>query len=95
LTKYKNTLRHFVGRIFSVFYFVDGRADILITDENKPGGLGGLRGFWLALLLLRMVITPPLTQQSQRFEPTTMHYTTIDPKIKRFEPTTMHYTTID
>jgi hypothetical protein len=28
----------------------------------------------------RPCTTPPLTQKSQRFEPTTMHYTTIDPQ---------------
>jgi hypothetical protein len=76
---------------------------------NKPSGLDGLRGVWLALLILWMVITQPLTPKvkdsnlhcttidtkNQRFKPTTMHYTTIDPKIQRFEPTTMsHYTTI-
>jgi hypothetical protein len=41
--------------------------------------------------------------QIQRFEPTTMHFTTIDhalttiltPKRQRFEPTAMHFTTID
>jgi hypothetical protein len=58
---------------------------------NKSGGLDGLHCIWLALLILWMVITPPLTPKV-RFEPKT-----IDPKNKRFEPMmTMHYyTTID
>jgi hypothetical protein len=34
--------------------------------------------------------SPLLTPKNQRFEPTTMHYCTIDPKIQRFKPT-MHY----
>jgi hypothetical protein len=33
---------------------------------NKPGGLDGLRGVWLALLILWMVITPPLTTKKSK-----------------------------
>jgi hypothetical protein len=77
---------------------------------NKPGGLDGLRGVWLALrMVIALQLTTKKSQDSNprpcthhhwppksRIEPTIMHYyTTIDPKSQRFEPTTMHYTTID
>jgi hypothetical protein len=35
-------------------------------NKNKPGGLDGLRGVWLALLILRMVITPQLTTKQSK-----------------------------
>jgi hypothetical protein len=62
-----------------------------IQKRNDPGGLDGVdgvRGVWLALLILGVVIIRTFNDalttfdpQNQRFEPTTMHYyTTIDPK---------------
>jgi hypothetical protein len=37
-----------------------------IKNLNKPGGLDGLCGVWLALLILRMVITPQLTTKQSK-----------------------------
>jgi hypothetical protein len=55
-----------------------------------------LRGVWFAFLILRMVITPPLTTKKSKIRTHDHALTTIDPKNQRFEPTTMHfYTTID
>jgi hypothetical protein len=66
-----------------------------------PGGLDGLVGFadfadgYYTTIDHQNVqdsnprpctTTPPLTTKSQRFEPTTMHYTTIDPKFKDSNP---------
>jgi hypothetical protein len=62
---------------------------------DKPGGLDGLRGVWLALLILRMVITPRLTTKKCKIRTLDHALTTIDPQNQKFEPTTMHYTTID
>jgi hypothetical protein len=65
---------------------------------------------WLCLFGPESTILCHWRTKSQRFEPKTMHYTTIDPqdsnprpcttplltpKSQRFEPKTMHYTTID
>jgi hypothetical protein len=58
--------------------------------------LNGLRGVWLALLILRMVITPQLTTKQFKIQTLDHALTTIDPQNERFEPMTMHYyTTID
>jgi hypothetical protein len=63
---------------------------------NTPGGLDGLRGVWLALLILRMVITSQLTTKKSKIRTLDHSLTTIDPQNQRFEHTTMnYYTTID
>jgi hypothetical protein len=55
---------------------------------GNSGGLDGLRGVWLALLILRMVITPQLTTKQSKIRTLDHALTTIDPQNQRFEPTT-------
>jgi hypothetical protein len=54
--------------------------------KNTPGGLDGLRGIWLAFLILRMVVTPQLTTKASKIRTLDQALTTIDPKIKESSP---------
>jgi hypothetical protein len=61
--------------------------------QDKPGGLDSLRGVWLALLIVRMVITPQLTTKESKIRTLDHTLSTIDAQNQRFEHTTMHYYT--
>jgi hypothetical protein len=64
-------------------------------NQDKPGGLDRLRGVWLALLILRMVITTIDPQKVKDSNPRSCTTPPLTTKNKRFEPKTTHYTTID
>jgi hypothetical protein len=48
-----------------------------LVASNKPGGLDGLRGVWLALLILLMDITPELTTKQSKIRTLDHALTTI------------------